>query len=135
MTAKEYLNRARWLDLRINDKLDQVHSLHALATKATQTLTDMPGSPTKNSQKMERIIVRILELESSINEDIDNLVELKKEIQNVLSLIENEDYRILLEKRYLYRQPWDVIAYDMGYGVDNIYKLHGKALKEVKVPE
>ena len=135
MTAKEYLNGARLLDLRINDKLDQVRRLHALATKATQTLSDMPESATKNNRKMENIIVKILELENSINEDIDRLVILKKQMMSVLGEIEKDEYRVLLEKRYLNNQPWDRIADDMNCSIDNVYKLHGKALKEVNVPQ
>ena len=135
MTAKEYLNEARLLDLRINDRLDQVHRLHALATKATQTLSDMPGSASNNNQKMESIIVKILELENSINEDIDRLVALKKEMLAVLEKIDKAEYRVVLEKRYLNNQPWERIASDMGCGIDNIYKMHGKALMEVRVPQ
>ena len=41
MTAKEYLSQARQIDVRINSKMEQVSSLRDMATKATQTLTDM----------------------------------------------------------------------------------------------
>ena len=40
MTAKEYLKQARYLDERINMKIEQVASLHSLATKATSTLSE-----------------------------------------------------------------------------------------------
>ena len=42
MTAKEYLSQARQIDVRINSKMEQVSSLRDMATKATQTLADMP---------------------------------------------------------------------------------------------
>ncbi|WP_312072143.1 hypothetical protein [Anaerotignum propionicum] len=41
MTAKEYLGQAYRLDQRINSKIEQVSSLHTLATKATSTISDM----------------------------------------------------------------------------------------------
>lgn len=47
MTAKEYLNQAHRLDQRINSKLEQIASLHDLATKATVTYSDMPRNPNK----------------------------------------------------------------------------------------
>ena len=62
MTAKQYLKQARYLDERINTKIAQVSSLHDLATKATSTLSDMPGSPTRNTHRMEDIIIKILML-------------------------------------------------------------------------
>ena len=47
MTAKEYLSQAYKIDNDINSKLEQVTSLRDLATKATSTISDMPGSPKK----------------------------------------------------------------------------------------
>ena len=88
MTAKQYLKQARYLDERINTKIAQVSSLHNLATKATSTLSDMPGSPTRNTHRMEDIIIKILMLENEINADIDNLVDLKDEILSVIKAVE-----------------------------------------------
>ena len=101
MTTKQYLNQARYLDERINTKIDQVKSLHDLATKATSTLSDMPGSPTRNTHRMENIIVKILMLENAINADIECLVNLRDEINNTINSVEDEDCRLLLEKRYI----------------------------------
>ena len=93
MNAKEYLRQARYLDTQINTKLQQVESLHGLATKATSTLSDMPGSPTRNTHRMEDIIIKILMLENEINEDIDALVDLKNEILGVIKAVEDEELR------------------------------------------
>ncbi len=48
MTTKEFLNQAYRIDQRINSKLEQIISLHALATKATSTLSDMPINKTES---------------------------------------------------------------------------------------
>ena len=135
MTAKQYLKQARYLDERINTKIAQVSSLHDLATKATSTLSDMPGSPTRNTHRMEDIIIKILMLENEINADIDHLVDLKDEILSVIKAVDDEECRLLLEKRYLCFLHWEQIAVDMNYGIDNIFKLHKKALACVVVPE
>ena len=63
MTAKEYLSQALNIDRSINSKLEQVASLHELATKATTLMSDMPGSPNRNIHKMEDAIVKMVELE------------------------------------------------------------------------
>lgn len=135
MTAKQYLKQARYLDERINTKITQVSSLHDLATKATSTLSDMPGSPTRNTHRMEDIIIKILMLENEINADIDNLVDLKDEILSVINSVEDEECRLLLEKRYLNFEQWEDIAAEMCTGVKNIYRLHDKALKFIVLPE
>ena len=135
MTAKQYLKQARYLDERINTKIAQVSSLHDLATKATSTLSDMPGSPTRNTHRMEDIIIKILMLENEINADIDHLVDLKDEILSVIKAVDDEECRLLLEKRYLNFEQWEDIAAEMCTGVKNIYRLHDKALKMLVLPE
>lgn len=135
MNVKDYLRQARHLDTQINTKIEQVSSLHDLATNATSTLSDMPGGPTRNTHKMEDIIIKILMLENEINNDIDGLVDLKNEILSVIKAVDDEECRIVLEKRYLNFEKWEDIASEMCCSVDNIYKIHGKALKKLKFPE
>ena len=67
MNAKEYLTQAYRIDQRISGKIEQVKELHILATKATSTVSDMPGSPTRNIHRMEYVIVKIVDLEDEIN--------------------------------------------------------------------
>ena len=135
MTTKQYLNQARYLDERINTKIDQVKSLHDLATKATSTLSDMPGSPTRNTHSMENIIVKILMLENAINTDIECLVNLRNEINNTINAVDDDDCRLLLEKRYIGMEKWEDIAFELSMGMDNVFKLHKKALGKITVPK
>lgn len=133
--ARNYLEQAYRIDQRINSKIEQVASLHSLATKANSTLTDMPGSPNRNIHRMEDIIVKIVDLENEINHDIDTLVELKTEIMQVIKQVSDLELQTLLEQRYLNFRTWEQIAVDMGYNVRHLYRMHDKALKAVKVPE
>lgn len=75
---KEYLSQAFRIDQRIQSKMEQVASLNDLATRATATYSDMPGSETRNLHRMEDAILSIIELEAEINEDICKLVQMKK---------------------------------------------------------
>jgi len=134
MTAKEYLGQAYRLDQRINSKLEQVLSLRDLTKKATATMSDMPGSASPNVYKMQDIIVKIVDLENEINADIDQLVDLKREMVGVIKAVENPEYQTLLELRYLCFKTWEQIAVNMDYGIDNVFKLHQKALKLVVLP-
>jgi hypothetical protein len=135
MNAKEYLSQARWLDMRINSKLEQVESLHALATKATSTLSDVPPSGTRNVHRMEDIICKIVTLEDEINADIDRLVDLKRDIAERVKMVQDMEYQSLLEKRYLCLMTWEQIAAETGCSVRNIHLMHGEALKKVTVPK
>lgn len=134
MTAKEYLSQARYLDLRINSKIQQVASLNDLATKATSALTGMPRNPNHATSTMEEAIAKIIDLQSEINSDIDRLVDLKQEITATIKAVDNNEYQTILEKRYLCFLSWEKIAVDMGYSIRNVQILHGKALASVVIP-
>ena len=131
MTAKEYLSQVYRIDLRINTKLEQVRSLHSLATKASATLSDSPLSGTRNVHSMEDIIVKMVDLKDEINADIGRLVELKREIVSTIEQVSAVDHRTLLELRYVCGKTWEEIAADMYYSVRNVHILHGAALCEV----
>lgn len=135
MTAKEYLGQAYRLDQRINSKLEQVLSLRDLTTKATATMSDMPGGGSRNVYKMQDIIGKIIDLENEINADIDQLVDLKREMVAAIKTVENPEYQTLLELRYLCFKTWEQIAVDMGYSTRNIYKLHDTAIATIKLPQ
>ena len=135
MTAKEYLSQAYRLDQRIDSKIEQVASLNDLATKCTTTISGMPHNPSRSTSPMADTIDKIINLQVEINRDIDALVDLKREIMTVVKAVDNPEYQTLLEKRYLCFLHWEQIAVDMNYGIDNIFKLHKKALACVVVPE
>lgn len=134
MTAKEYLGQAYRIDLRINSKLEQVASLNELAQKATTAFGAAPTGGTRNVHRMEDVIIKIVDMESEINADIDSLVGLKKEIAGVIRSVENIEYRTLLEQRYLCFKRWEEIAQLMGYSARQIRRLRDKALGKIKIP-
>lgn len=135
MTAKEYLSQAYRLDQRIDSKIAQVASLNDLATKCTATLTGMPRNPNRGGSTMADAVCKIVDLQEEINRDIDRLVDLKREIVAVIKAVENPEYQVMLEKRYLSFQTWEQIAVDMNYSIQHIYRLREKAHAAVHVPE
>ncbi len=135
MTAKEYLSQAFYLDLEINTKMEIMESMHALATKATSTYSKIPPSGTRNVHRFEETLAKIIDMDREINESIDRLVNLRQEITRVISGVENNEYRNLLEMRYLRFMSWEKIAVTLGYDLRYLYKVHRKALAALKIPE
>ena len=135
MTAKEYLGQAYRLDQRINSKLEQISMLRDLATKATAAISDMPHSDSPNLQQMESTVLKIIDLEHEINRDIDGLVDLKRELIAAINAVDVPEYQTVLELRYLCYKTWEEIADELGYCPSNIYRLHGRALEILRVPE
>lgn len=133
MTAKEYLSQAFIVDVDINTKLDQLDRLNALATKATTTFSEVPFTGTPDPHRREDIIVKIIDLEDRIKEEMRKLVDLKSDIMTAIAKIEEPEQRIVLEKRYLEFKKWEDIAVEMNRSLRSIYRLHGEALKNVHV--
>ncbi len=135
MTAKEYLDQAYWLDRRINSKLQQLSSLKELATKSTSVLRYDMIKHSRNENAMADAVVRIVDMQAEINTEIDRLVDLKAEIQQVVNEVEDPELQTLLELRYLCFKRWPDIAEEMHCSESNVYKVHARALRAVKVPE
>lgn len=134
MNAKEYLNQTYRIEQRINSKIEQIASLRDLSLKVTATLSDMPKG-SRNVHSKEKIITKIIDLENEINADIDALVDLKKEILSVIKSVDRIECQTLLEMRYLCYKSWEQIAIGMGYSLQHIFRLHNKALREVKIKD
>ena len=132
MAAKDYLSQAFRIDQRINAKLEQVAALRALATKATSTLSDMPRPDTPNVCRMSDIIAKIIDAEDEINAEIDRLVDLKREMREVIGAVTNPEYQALLELRYLCFKSWSEISVTLEYEDRYVYKVHDRALREIE---
>ena len=129
--AREYLDQAYRLDERINSRLLQLAQLKDMATTITSHIKDICVQESHNNHKLEDTIVKIVEQEKEIDNEIDALVELKTDVRHVIDKVPNVEQRLLLEERYLCFKSWEEIAADMSYGLRWIYKLHDKALKSV----
>ncbi len=101
MNAKEYLSQAFLIDKRINSKIEQLDNLRAISRMTNRQISDMPGSPNRNTHKLEDTVIKIIELEAEIDSDIDALVDLKADITHRIKQINCPEYQLVLELRYL----------------------------------
>lgn len=131
MNAKEYLSQARYLDCRINSKIQQIAVLEAQVTKVTASLSGMPHNPNGGSSAMEATMVKLLDLRAELDQDMNQLMALKQEIADTVKAVPDVRLQMLLELRYLCFQPWDKIAEEMHCDIRWVYRLHNKALEAV----
>lgn len=133
MDAKDYLKLAWKVDQRIDDKIEQINILRELSEKTTAVLSGMPGKSTRNIHSREEVIARMMDAEEALNQEVLNLMEIRENVRKAIAGVENVECRMLLEERYLCYHGWNQIAEDMGYSLDNVYKLHRKALQEISI--
>ncbi|MFA6729865.1 MAG: DUF1492 domain-containing protein [Eubacteriales bacterium] len=132
MNTKTYLSQARYLDMRIKSKLQQIESLNELATSCSSVLTGMPRNPNNGGSRMADAVCKMVDLQNELKQDIEMLVDLKKEIMNTIRMVTDAEQQTLLEKRYLCFLTWEKIAVEMHYSIQHIYRMHDEALNNVE---
>ncbi len=134
MTPKEYLSRAYYLDMRIRSKAMQIAELETLATKVNAALSPIKVQTSKDNHKMESTVIKMTEYQEELNNDMKKLIQVKRETKEIIDTVANDEYRVLLELRYLSSMRWEEIAVEMNYSIDHVFRLHRRALKAVKLP-
>ena len=74
-----------------------------------------PVSHSRNVTSLEDSVIKILEQEQELNNEIDRMVDLKREIQDVISEVKDLNYRLVLEKRHLCFESFPRIGEEMGH--------------------
>ena len=88
MEAKQYLRKVKLCDTHINNKLRELEDLKAMVTKITATWKDDVVSGGGRSQdKLGDAVSRIVDLQKEINQEIDNYVDMKREIKGIIDQI------------------------------------------------
>lgn len=102
MRAKEYLSQALNLDHRINSKLEQLENLKTLAMRVTTNFAQEKVSGGKSLRgPFENTMAKIIDLENEINQEVDRFIELKQEIMDTISQVEDVNCQLVLENRYI----------------------------------
>ena len=134
MKAKEFLSQAFYMKRQIIAKQKRLDWLRDIVPGPTVTFSDelkCPSNP-KNSM-VENVAIKVVALEEEISADILKLLEVTKEIESTIRAIDSLECRTILEMRYLAFMDWDEITARMGYARSYIFRLHGKALMQIRV--
>lgn len=126
--AKDFLNQISRLDALINRLLSTVETERSRLTSiGCELKTDkVQTSGPKNS--LEITICKIDELERTINDRIDELVDLKKTTMKAIQSLADFDQQNILIARYIDGKKWPDIAFNLNFSISQVYKIHKKAL-------
>lgn len=127
--AKEYLQKIKYYDRRIEAGLEEVERLEELVTRITPVLKADVVSSSGSQDKLGDTVAKIADLRTQINRDTDAFVDLKREALAMLGKLKNSTYFEILDKRYVKYKTWEQIAVEMNYCYRNVTKLHGRALQ------
>lgn len=130
MTAKQYLRQAYRLNELINSHLHEKEMLEDLSVSLS---SQSSGSKVQGStsDKVGKTVARIVDMSNQIDEEIDSLVSLKKDIHSVIEKVIGADTKLVLRKRYIEFLGWEMIAEDLSFTTQWVNVLHTRGLQQV----
>ena len=127
--AKEYLQRIRLYDSRINNSLEELSDLEEMVKRITPVLKPDVVSSSGNHDRLGDTVAKICDLKEQINKDIDCYVDMKRDAIAQIKKISRTEYYDVLEKLYIQQMTLVEVAAEMHYSYRGICKLHGRALQ------
>ena len=128
---KQRLKNAWVWQKQLEADLQMLQDLRDLAEQITPVYSLAPGGGGSND-KLAGTVAKMADVDMSIKNDINQLTEALVATRTLIKMLDDEKLRLILFKRYLNYQRWEVIAADLGYSWRGIHKLHSKALQELK---
>jgi len=133
MSAKEFLRRARSVDRRIDEALERVERLRAKLEAGR--MSSVTGMPRGGGADWTLTADKLIELEQAVNDRIREMCALKRMAMEAIDRVEDARLREVLELYYIDGFTWEQVAERMEMDLRWVYRLHGKALLMVEVPE
>ena len=133
MTAKEFLRRARSVDRRVDEAQERVQRLRARLESGR--MSSVTGMPRGGSSDWTQTADRLIELEQAVNERTRELVRWKLAAIDAIRQVEEPRLAEVLELYYIDGFTWEQVAQRMALDLRWVYRLHGKALMCVRVPD
>ena len=131
MDAREYLERLRTLDNRIDQLVKQhdetIEKLTLL--KSMDYTKDRVQVTPEAGAGYEATVGKVVDSENEIVALIDELVDMKREAEVFITQMEKAEEKQILRYRYLLNLTFEKIADEMNYTERHIYNLHSGALE------
>ncbi|HJC16045.1 MAG TPA: hypothetical protein H9705_09565 [Candidatus Fusicatenibacter intestinigallinarum] len=124
---KEYLKSYRdavVAETQIKEEIDQLR-LDKMFPSLVQD--GMPHG--SGSSDLSAYAAKLDELLSELEEQMNERIQLRREIVRKIECMESETEKAVLRYRYIHMLKWEEIAVKMHYGYRNILKVHGRALE------
>ncbi|MEG0935561.1 MAG: RNA polymerase subunit sigma-24 [Clostridia bacterium] len=134
MDVKTYLRSIMYLDRRIDNKLEQAMRIRSQAERVTGALDPNRGSG-RTARDASSSIDKLIDLEREINGMVGELVTQKRTVMEAIGRMTDPNQALVLELRYLNGKSWEAIAKEMGYDRVSVWRVHGRALENIRFRE
>ena len=133
MDVKHWLLRGFRIAPRVQSEHEQLAMWDTLAPKVPSDPSALPGGGGGYSSRVETYCIKIADAQAEIERQRDELISVRREIEEAINKVQNVTLRLLLEQRYLLCKGWEDIAEFMGYCVEYVKRdIHRQALRAAR---
>ena len=127
VNAKEYLEQASKITIKLKAMSDQLAYLKSAAEYISPSFDDMPHSSSTNVHKTEDSILCIISFKGKMEAEYKKL----QEVNDTVNSVSDPELQQILVKRYIGNKKWKDIAHDLFICERQVRRLHEKALSEI----
>lgn len=130
---KDYLKsykktRNRLNSLELQRKQIRIDMLHVRASQGD----GMPRAKGETTD-LSRYIEQMANLEEQIDDKRLELMDKQAKITAAINSLEDDDECTIMTEKYLNGKTWEQVAEDNGFAWMTMHRIHGKALKKIKL--
>ena len=131
MAVKEFLRSVREQD-RLLRAYEQ--ELEDLRRRAYNISSPKLGDKIQSNHlaTLDEIVDKLDSQIEKVNAAWDELIDKRDNAKALIDKVEDKSARCVLYRYYILIQAWEQIAVEMNYTIRWVYKLHGKALQDLK---
>lgn len=136
--VRSYLREVRHLYLRTMVLCERAKRYREMAMRATSRTDAVRVSGTSNRSKVDTYVLELWETHDELKRETHRLMDQSREAEIIISLLDDQRLRAVLQFRYLCAMDWEEIAQKLNYTLRWVHKLHREALdtlEEILTPE
>ena len=134
MTAKEYLSQAKRLRIKIEQKKRILAEIKA--KMVGRGSLDVKGEKVQSApdakSRVEESVVKFVDLEIRIEEDIRRYYEKCNEIIDTIHSLNDSRYILILHAKWIDGESLERIAADTGYSFGHVSNMYWKAMRRMQ---
>ena len=130
--VKDFLNKGYQVKNQIQLKRRRIEDWRRVAESITATIKPVAAFSSMPSNKVEDCVCNIIELQEEIQEEINSLAQVERDIESVIKQGPLDDTdRLIMEARYLNYMKWEEIAVALNYAYRWVLRRHGRAIRQL----
>ena len=128
MENNYHLKQIRLIDKEINQMLNELERIQCSLMRSPQ-LKQVSVQESKVGLK-DDVYIKMIEYNDKINQKVDELIDTKKKVFDIIEQIKDHKQRLILKMRYVDCEKWEDIEEKLHVSKNTMHRIHRKALKE-----